>query len=159
MPLAEKLLSEIVSKYSPSLTMNATYLSKLEKKQMITEIRMLSKALIRSEKQIHKAGDKHRATVKNLKNELSEYEFKLQNSIRKQQKTQQEVAELVQQVKALEEQIAEREKEMRYTYEKYDSAREQYSNDKRELLVKLEREKQEYMDREQSRFQQRISSI
>jgi hypothetical protein len=48
---------------------------------------------------------------------------------------------------------------MRYTYEKYDSAREQYSNDKRELLVKLEREKQEYMDREQSRFQQRISSI
>lgn len=48
---------------------------------------------------------------------------------------------------------------MKYTYEKYDSAREQYSCDKRELLLRVEKEKQEYIDREQSKFQQRISSI
>ena len=41
---------------------------------------------------------------------------------------------------------------MKYTYEKYDSAREQYSNEKRELLLRLEREKQEYIDREQNKF-------
>lgn len=84
LPLVEKLLGEIVSKYNPNLTMNSAYLSRLEKKTMITEIRMLSKALIKSEKANHKLLDKQKAALKQVKADKMELDFRLQNSLRRQ---------------------------------------------------------------------------
>lgn len=48
---------------------------------------------------------------------------------------------------------------MRFTYQKFDSAREQLSNEKREMLMHLEQEKQEYFDREHAKFAQRMKSL
>ena len=51
---------------------------------MVKEIRLLSKALIKSEQTLHKATDKNKLMSKQLKSDRLEADFKLQNSLRRQ---------------------------------------------------------------------------
>lgn len=64
MPLVEKLLAEIVSKYKSGQIKDSAYLARLEKNQMVKEIRLLSKALIKSEQNLQKANEKFKVYVK-----------------------------------------------------------------------------------------------
>jgi transcription initiation factor IIF auxiliary subunit len=84
LPLVEKLLAEIVNKYKSGQTKDSAYLARLEKKQMVKEIRLLSKALIKSEQTLHKAKEKNKLMSKQLKSDRLEADFKLQNSLRRQ---------------------------------------------------------------------------
>ena len=51
---------------------------------MVKEIRLLSKALIKSEQTLHKAKEKNKLMSKQLKSDRLEADFKLQNSLRLQ---------------------------------------------------------------------------
>jgi len=83
-PLVEKLLAEIVSKYKSGQIKDSAYLARLEKKQMVKEIRLLSKALIKSEQNLLKATEKNKLMSKQLKSDRLESDFRLQNSLRSQ---------------------------------------------------------------------------
>ena len=107
LPLVEKLLAEIVSKYKSGQIKDSAYLARLEKKQMVKEIRLLSKALIKSEQNLQKANEKAKVQVKRCKGDRLEADFRLQNSLRRQQKLEAENAALAKQLKDLEDTICE----------------------------------------------------
>lgn len=140
-PLLEKLLGEIVSKYKSGHFKDSAYLARLEKTQMVKEIRLLVKALINSEKTVKVVTEKLRAQVKAFKCDKLETDFRLSNSQRRENKLTADNIRLCKQIQDLEEAFNENEREIKSTYIKFDSAREQYSCDKRELLLKLEKEK------------------
>lgn len=107
LPLVEKLLAEIVSKYKSGQIKDSAYLARLEKKQMVKEIRLLSKALIKSEQNLQKANEKAKVQVKQSKGDRLEADFRLQNSLRRQKKLEAENASLAKQVKDYEDLINE----------------------------------------------------
>ena len=76
-PLVEKLLAEIVSKYKCAQIKDSSYLASLEKKQMVKEIKLLSKALLNSENTCQKMTDHLKKQNKQLKNDMLEVEFRL----------------------------------------------------------------------------------
>jgi hypothetical protein len=151
-PLVEKLLAEIMSKYNPRFIDDSAYMSRFEKKSMVKEIRILSKALIKSEKTHLKITEKYNAHVRKWKEEKQETDFKLQSALRRQTKLEAENDALLRKAKDFEDKLFEKTKEVKFTYQKFDSAREQHSNEMRELLLRIEREKQDYFEKEHGKF-------
>lgn len=73
----EKLLGEVVAKYKSSQFKDSAYLARLEKTQMVKEIKLLVKALLKSEKTVKLVTEKLKSQTKAFKSEKLESDFRL----------------------------------------------------------------------------------
>ena len=84
-----------MQKYKSRKIKDDAYVAKLEKRQLIKEVRMLSKALVQSERDCKHTSDKFKAQIKRYKCDKLEAEFRLKNCLRRQRELESENKKLL----------------------------------------------------------------
>lgn len=146
--LIQQLLTDITEKYNKSLANSNCYGSKIEKKTMVHEINTLAKALIKSEKKYLKMQDSYRRQLKDARRALKDQETE---RIKLEQENL-SLADLTKQLKSSTEHLMQDlVKQQRLTKDSiraFDTLNGKYESDKRELLERLERDKDEVLRKE-----------
>lgn len=151
---------DITEKYKNINSIQSTcYINKLEKKTMIHEINTLAKALIKNEKKFVKMQEAFKKQIKEYKKALKEKESLLV----KTQHENESINEISKQLKSntehLMSDLLKQQKIAKDSIRALESLGDKYDKDKRELMIRLEKEKNEQIFKEEQRFEQKIKQF
>ncbi len=119
---------------------------------MVHEINTLAKALIKNEKKYHKMQDSYRKQLKECRRQLKEQE---QDQVRLETENS-SLQELTKQLKSntehLMHDLVKQQKITKDSIKAFDGLSVKYENDKRELIERMEREKDDIARREDQKY-------
>lgn len=138
---------------------NTCYINKLEKKTMVHEINTLAKALIKNEKKYIKMQDAYKKKVKEYRRALRDTEGEC-SRLENENKS---LAEMTKQLKVntehLMHDLVKQQRIAKDSIRALESLGDKYDREKREMMLRLEKEKDEMLRREEHKFDSKVNSL
>eukprot|EP00347_Sterkiella_histriomuscorum_P008368 403345367 len=158
--LVQRLLMDITEKYKGlNNAQSSCYINKLEKKTMVHEINVLAKALIKTEKKYIKSVESGKGKVRELKKQVKQLDQVATQQDLDINSMQEHIRGLRQSEEHLMSDLVKQQKIAKDSLRALDNLSDKYDKEKRELIFRLEKEKDDALKREEAKYEVKVNSI